>query len=72
VTIRFHPHVLERFPERGASQSEVIETIHSGERFEAKFGRVGFRKTFSFDSTWRRRFFHSKEIVAFAIPEGED
>jgi len=41
--------------ERGATEAEVIATVENGERFEAKFGRTGFRRNFSFDGERRGR-----------------
>ena len=38
--------MLARMRERGATESEVIATIESGERFLAPWGRNGFRKRF--------------------------
>jgi hypothetical protein len=34
--VRLHPHAVERLDERGATESEVIATIKSGETFPAK------------------------------------
>jgi hypothetical protein len=69
MKIRFHPHALERIEERGATQEEVRSTIESGEKFPAKFGRVGFRRNFPFDGQWRGRSFSTKQIEAFAVEE---
>jgi hypothetical protein len=44
--VRLHPHTLSRMRERRATESEVLATIESGERFAAPFGRTGFRKRF--------------------------
>ena len=41
--------------ERGAGEQDVTEAIAQGERFAAKFGRVGFRRNFRFDGQWRGR-----------------
>jgi hypothetical protein len=30
MTVNIHPHALARMSERGASEPEIIETIHSG------------------------------------------
>jgi hypothetical protein len=46
MVIRIHPHDRARMQERGASEDEVIETIETGEKFPAKFGRIGFRRNF--------------------------
>lgn len=44
MTVRFHPHAVERLAERGATEQEVIDTVQAGESFPAKFGRTGFRR----------------------------
>lgn len=59
MKIRFHPHALDRIEERGATEEEVRATVEMGERFPAKFGRVGFRRNFPFDRQWRGRLFQT-------------
>jgi hypothetical protein len=51
VTVRLHPHCLDRLIERGATEEEVINTVLDGESFPAKYGRTGFRRNFAFNST---------------------
>ncbi len=36
MTVRFHPHALERMEERGATEEEVVAAVEDGERFAAK------------------------------------
>lgn len=72
MTVRFHPHALERLAERGTTEAEVVATVQTGEQFAAKFGRAGFQKTFRYESTWQGRFYAAKEVETFAVREGED
>lgn len=72
MTVRLHPHVLERLAERGATEPEVIATVQGGESFPAKFGRTGFRRNFRFASIWRSRRYAIKQVEAFAVREGQD
>lgn len=65
--VELHPHARERLSERGATQAEVIDTVLHGERFPAKFGRVGFRKVFVYGGTWRDRTYGHKEVEAIAV-----
>jgi hypothetical protein len=58
--------------ERGVTEAEVSSTIQSGERFEAKYGRVGFRRNFAFESQWRGAFYATKQIEAYAVREDPD
>jgi hypothetical protein len=57
--------------ERGANESEVIATIEQGERFPAKFGRTGFRHTFSFNGVWSGKTYQKKQIEAFVVSEAD-
>jgi len=72
MSVRFHPHALERLSERGATEGDVGATVESGEQFAARFGRTRFRKSFPYDSTWQGRFYAMKEIEAIAVQQGED
>jgi hypothetical protein len=71
MRVPLHPHAKARLTERGTTQAEVIATVTSGERFAAKFGRVGFRRNFSFQRRWRGRFYATKQVTAFAVPEAD-
>ena len=72
MAIRFHPHALERMAERGATEQDVESTVAEGERFEAKFGRSGFRRNFGFDNQWRGKYYRTKQVEVYAVREGED
>ena len=67
--IVIHPHALVRAVERGASQDEIVATVETGERFPAKYGRIGFRRNFPFGSLWRDRRYGTKQIEALAVEE---
>ena len=69
MKIRLHRHARARLQERGATEEEIVATIEGGERFPAKFGRVGFRRNFVYNSTWRGRFFATKQVEAIAVEE---
>jgi hypothetical protein len=55
MAIKIHSHAKERMKERGTIKEEIIKTIEEGERFPAKFDRIGFRRNFSFEGVWRGR-----------------
>jgi len=65
--VELHPHASERLSERGATVAEVIDTVLYGERFQAKFNRIGFRKVFIYNATWRDRIYDHKEVEAIAV-----
>lgn len=66
---RLHPHAAARIAERGADEAEVFATLAEGERFEAKFGRVGFRRNFVFDGVWHGRTYANKQLEVYAVEE---
>jgi len=72
VAIKFHPHALERMALHGTAEHEVEATVEGGEEFPARFGRTGFRRNFSFDSTWLGRYYRTKQVEAYAVREGDD
>lgn len=69
MNVRLHPHAQVRVKERGATEEEIIATVERGERFPAKFGRVGFRRNFAYNSTWRGRSFATKQVEVIAVEE---
>jgi hypothetical protein len=69
MSVRLHPHALERAGERGATEDEVIATVERGEQFPARFGRTGFRRNFPFEGRWRGRRYATKQIEAYAVEE---
>lgn len=66
MKVTLHPHAKSRLAERGATEAEVVATVAGGEQFPAKFGRVGFRRNFTYQSHWRGKFYATKQITAFA------
>jgi hypothetical protein len=56
--------------ERGAGESEVFETVITGERFAAKYGRTGFRQVFSIPDSDPRDSRGKKLLEVFTV-EGE-
>lgn len=72
MLIRFHRHARARMAERGTTKEEVAAAVEEGERFDAKFGRVGFRRNFAFDSEWRGKYYTVKQVEAFAFERARD
>ena len=71
MDIELHPHAKQRAIERGASEVEIHQTVEKGERFPAKYGRVGYRMNFHFGNTWNDQFYFTKQIEVFAVIEDE-
>jgi adenylate cyclase class IV len=72
MAIVIHFHARERMEERGATYDEVRTTIQKGEKFQARFGRMGFRYDFPFESRRNGRFYRNKQIEVYGISEGGD
>jgi len=72
MTIKFHPHALERIDERGTTEDEVIKTIEEGEQFPAKYGRTGFRLNFPFNNEWHEKHYTNKQLEVYAVKQDSD
>jgi len=57
--------------DRGANQSEVETAIKEGEEIPAKQGRRAFRKNFSFNSTWKGRYYEVKQVMPIVAEESD-
>ena len=67
MTIRFHPHALQRMRERGATREQVVAVIETGRASPGKFRRRRFRKVLAFNASWNGRRYRNKQIDAFAV-----
>lgn len=72
MAIKIHLHAKERMWERGTSEDEVLRTVEAGERFPAKFNRIGFRRNFTFDGLWKGKQYKTKQVEVYAVEENED
>jgi len=72
MAVRFHSHATERIAQRGATEREVAVAVETGEQFEAKFGRTGFRRNFAFEKQWQGKYYKTKQIEAYAVREDDD
>jgi hypothetical protein len=72
MAILIHPHARERIDERGTTETEVRTTISQGEKFPAKFGRIGFKHNFPFASGRDGKLFRIKQVVVYGVEEGKD
>ncbi len=69
MKIVFHAHARERMQERGATKEEIELTINTGERFKAKFNRVGFRRNFPFRKTKSGNRYETKQVEVYGVFE---
>jgi len=72
MAIKIHPHAKERIQERGTTEKEVIKTVEEGEQFPAKFGRIGFRRNFTFKGMWRGKQYQTRQVEAYTVKENDD
>ena len=62
MEVILHPHARARLIER-------FVTVTGGERVPEKFGRVGFRRHFSYGHVWRGKRYATKQVEAIAVEE---
>jgi hypothetical protein len=66
------PHTLEQAIERGASETEIVNTINEGQRIKAKNDRLGSAKVFGFRKERNGKFYEEKKIeVIFVIEDNQ-
>ena len=70
MNIQIDPHTLERAEERGVSENEIRETILTGSLFNAKKGRLGRVKVFSFDNVRAGKYYPQKRVEVVFVEEG--
>jgi hypothetical protein len=58
--------------ERGATEKEVRLAVEEGEQFEAKFGRIGFRRNLLFEKQWHGKYYKTKQIEVYAVHQDKD
>lgn len=58
--------------QRGATEEEVITTIELGEHFEAKYGRIGFRRNFPYNGIWLGKYYFNKQVELYVVEENGD
>lgn len=69
--IKFSQHALGNMADRGVSREEVEQTIRTGESFPAKKGRLSFRKNFSYNATWKGKFYQIKQVMPIVAKESD-
>lgn len=67
--IRLSLHAREELLERGGKEEEVLEAIRSADWQPARMGRFECRKNFEFNSTWRGKFYESKQVRPIFVDE---
>jgi hypothetical protein len=72
MTVRLHPHAVQRMTERGATRDDVVYTVKHGVASPAKFGRTQFTHTFAYHRKWQGVVYRNKTIEAFAVEEKKD
>ena len=72
--IRFSRHALDQMRMRGATETEVRETIETAEWQPAKRGKLRTQKEFSFDrpSPINQQVYHFKVIDAIFAVEADE
>jgi hypothetical protein len=67
--IEFSRHALDQLTDRGASRTEVEETIRTGEPIPAKKGRRAYRKNFSYNAVWKGKHYETKQVMPIVVEE---
>ena len=71
VKVEIPDHAKARLNERGATETEVVDTVELGESIPAKHGRTRFRRNFEYNDRWHGRSYANKQIEVIAVAERE-
>ena len=69
--IRFDQHSLKRAKERGATRSEIIDTLESGYSIPAKYSRLGKGKVYDFRGKRKGKYYDQKKVEVYYQEENE-
>lgn len=72
MNIRIEPHTLQRANERGASESEIIDTLETGFVIPAKTGRLGRGKIYTLNAARNSKFYKEKKVEVYYVLENEN
>jgi len=67
--LEFSQHALDLMPARGATKAEVEAALSIGERVSPRPGTAEFRKNFTFEGKWKKRYYETKQVGA-VVREG--
>ena len=65
--IRLTSHAIEQCAERGASESEVRESIERGLRQPARRGRFMYRHNFEYRAKWQGEYYPIKQVAPVVV-----
>ena len=70
--IRISGHAREMMPRRGASESEIANSIRSCEWQPAESGRLECKKNFPFGQTWNGKVYGTKQVRPIFVNETDE
>ncbi len=71
MKIQIIEHAKIRMADRGATESEVRETVRTGIPVKAKKGRKAKEKLFHFGKIWQGHSFLQKKLKVIYVEEGK-
>lgn len=69
--IRFTRHALERLPERGATEDEVIRAVREGLRELVREGRYRCRLNLQYRALWQGRHYEIKQVAPVIVDQDD-
>ena len=67
MNIRIEPHTLKRAEERGATESEILDTLGSGTEIPAKKKRLARAKVFDYGRERNGKFYEQKRLEVYYV-----
>lgn len=71
MELRIEDHAIERAEERGASLTEIQDTLERGQASRAKGNRFAKSLVFPYESDWRGKYYEQKHVQVIYVVEGD-
>ncbi len=69
MKIQIDPHTLQQMEERDISEDEIVDVLSKGIHFQAKRGRMGKYKVFTYGKKRDRKFYKQKRVEVIYVEE---
>lgn len=69
--IKLSGHARQQLQFRGTNEAEVIDAIRTVLWTPAENGRIECRKDYTFDATWNRQYYATKQVRPVFVEESD-
>lgn len=71
MKIQIEPHTAQRAKERGVSETEIMDTLQSGDNIPINGKRLAKAKVYPFNEIRNGKFYSEKKVEVYYVVEAE-